>query len=455
MQELKEHGCGCIHRAVDIPDEQELSARNFVAELTDSERDDLRDDSKVLDVVLEEGVARLRPKPEGEQSIYPILSEAANQSHDNWALDHCTTRNGDRYLYSHEGQNVDIVFVDSGVDPGHEEFISVEGSRVRQIEWKANQFVDRPKQYTDTHGHGTGVASCGVGVALGFAKGSTIYSIKIFDEDAYTPMEALQLVRTWHNAKTNGRPTIVNNSWGYSQEYPTGHPKAGLLHPIQVPSIDAEIESMIDAGMIVVSAAGNENHHVAAEGTPEYNEYYLVDANGNYVENEADAAFYENINRYSPGASGETICVGSIGEFGPVSKFRRSWFSNFGSRVDVFVPGRAIQCAQSLTTSGRKKNNGTSFSSGVLSGMLALWLELNPTANQADARTWMARHADPNEVVGSLEGATNLSARSLYNGIRFKYKVPHTVLIKRGESWVPMQNIITRLGAAYGNRRLS
>lgn len=415
------------------------------------ERDILRESDNVVDVVLEEGFNRMKPVLE-EQLINPAFENSASSTHDNWALDHCAFRNGYKYIYSHTGKNVDIIFIDSGVDPNHSEFEQNGVSRVRVIEWEAGQFSTKPDQYVDTEGHGTGVSSCGVGKRQGFAKDSDIYSIKIFDNDAYSPLKALQLARTWHNQKTNGRPTIVNNSWGYSAEYPPGHPKAGQKHPVQVAVIDAEIESMIDAGIIVVSAAGNENHHVAAEGTAEYDDFYYTDSSGNYTEIMEDAAYFDRNNRYTPGGSAETICVGSIGEFYPTSRFIRSWFSNFGSRVDIFAPGRVIQCAQSLTTNDLKKTNGTSFSSGILSGIIALWLEINPTANQMDVRKWLSRHAFSSEVVGSLEGAENQTARVLFNGVRAAKDTPHTILLKQGNQWYPVQHITSNKRAVYGRR---
>lgn len=451
MEELEHEGCGCVVRSVEITDAQSASKRNFTVSLSEEERDTLRESDLVLDVILEEGLfnARLEPK---EQIINPVLQDTESSSHDNWALDHCAFRNGYKYVYSQTGRGVDIIFIDSGVDPEHSEFKKNGVSRVRMIEWETDQFSTKPAQYVDSGGHGTGVASCGVGETQGFARDSDIYSIKIFDADAYSPLKALQLARTWHEQKTNGRPTVVNNSWGYSDEYPVGHPKAGQKHPVQVSVIDAEIESMIDAGIIVVSAAGNENHHVAAEGSARYNESYYMDANGNYVGTAAEATYISYINRYTPGGSAETICVGSIGEFYPTSKFRRSWFSNFGSRVDIFVPGRVIQCASALSGNQLKKSNGTSFSSGILSGLIALWLELNKNANQEDVRKWLVRHAFENEVLGSLEEAQNLTARSLFNGLKFKQGKPHTVFLRQADQWLPVQHITSGQKAVYGRR---
>ena len=131
----------------------------------------------------------------------------------------------------------------------------------------------------------------------GFAKDAHIYSMKINglegsgDSGTGTPIaDCFDVIKEWHNAKTNSRPTVVNMSWGYSSTV-TGNPTSGTYRgtgwvwgvdyttdlalwqgvgvviplasssrkiPIRVASVDADVDELIAAGVHVVIAAGNE-----------------------------------------------------------------------------------------------------------------------------------------------------------------------------------------------------
>ena len=451
LQELKEDGIGVIKRHVGCPDEQPRSKRNVTVDIDDEERDRLLADDRVMNIQAVNYVETIRFFPTDVQDINPVLSPFNNNRHDNWALDFCTERNGSKYTYSQTGLGVDIVIVDSGVHGAHSEFRDKLGnSRIRKINWEPNQFTTRPKQYVDEGGHGTAVASCAAGLTQGFARDARIYSIKIFDTDAYTPLRALQNVRTWHENKVGtadeGRPTVVNNSWVYSREYPANHPsQSGKSHGVQVASIDAEIESMIDAGIIIVAAAGNEGHYIASPYDPRYSDYYYVDYQGQYTQDASKARYAQYENRYSPGGADTTICVGANGNHYPDDKFRRANFSNFGSRIDLFAPGTSIQAAVTNTVNGLAKISGTSFSSPITSGIIAQYLETYPEAYQGQVLSFLDRQGDRGIITGQLNSTTNLSAVSIFNSLLIKaegvWKPIAYVMEKRRNGWSRTKNI--------------
>ena len=111
--------------------------------------------------------------------------------------------------------------MDSGIQKDHPEFQDANGaSRVQEIDWFTASGVPGTmpaNHYTDVDGHGTHVASTVAGKTFGWAKNAAIYSITILDNPGRQIIipTAFDCILGWHNNKTNGRPTVVNMSWGY------------------------------------------------------------------------------------------------------------------------------------------------------------------------------------------------------------------------------------------------
>lgn len=144
-------------------------------------------------------------------------------------------RDADRHTYEYtlDGTGVDVVIIDDGVMPGHPEFDDAEGNtRIQQINWQQaapNAFANSGTTYNHNQhyaipvgGHGTHVAGTVAGRTHGWAKNAHIYRINHgslanagagnIDRDI-----VWDVVREWHNNKTNGRPTVVNGSYGRSR----------------------------------------------------------------------------------------------------------------------------------------------------------------------------------------------------------------------------------------------
>jgi subtilisin family serine protease len=409
-----------LGRPIVIVDRMPLSDRNLKADIASEDLIVLRNHPKVLQVErVEEMGIRTRNRLTGSDNINPVLSATVNATHDNWGLEYCAQGLGSTvYNYSHQGQGVDVVIVDSGIYLSHSEF--EDGSfvsRIQQIEWEAGMLTAKPNFYSDQDGHGTHVAGTVSGKTQGWAKDARIYSMKIFDTDAYTnPLTALQLVRAWHNAKTGadaGRPTVVNNSWIYSTEYPLNYPDVALretLHPVRVASVDAEIDSMDADGIIVVCAAGNDEHYVADPSDTDYNDYYQTDGSFNWVPNgDPSAVYVYYYNRLTPGGATSCLCTASMGES---SKTEPSWFTNKGTAVDIWAPGRNIQSAK--VGGGFQKLSGTSMASPQVAGIAAVYLSMFPTTTHAEFLQYLQDFGDA-DMTGVLDSSVNLTAHSLYN----------------------------------------
>ena len=190
-------------------------------------------------------------------------------------------------------------------------------SRVQEIDWYQAQSVVSGTLpagfYTDYDGHGTHCAGIAAGKTYGWAKNSRIYSIKIAglegssDPNNGMPIsDIFDVVKEWHKAKTpdvltgQKRPTVINMSWGYFSRYLyinggnyrgaswTGNSKntaygmtgafdgTGYRHGVRVASVDADVEELIEAGVHVVIAAGNNYHKIATPTDPDYNNYYTT-----------------------------------------------------------------------------------------------------------------------------------------------------------------------------------
>ena len=232
--------------------------------------------------------------------------------------------------------------------------------------------------------HGTHVAGTCAGAEYGLANEANIYGLQILGTmpsgQTLQPLLLYDYLRAFHRKKPINpvtgykNPTISNHSWGYStetsleSEFPTGiaignvvevnyqgtqynsstpNPSgwtmAGLETdfgiaptkwsiPVTITSVNADVEDAIEDGIVIICAAGNDNSHVVPQGDVNYNNFVIFQGyNGN-------APIYFN-RGMSPGSAPNAIMVGSLGSD---AQFKRSSFTNFGPRIDVFAPGSNI-----------------------------------------------------------------------------------------------------------------
>jgi subtilisin family serine protease len=302
--------------------------------------------------------------------------------------------------------------------------------------------------YTDIAGHGTHVAGIAAGKTYGWAKEADIYALKMKDlSGGLTEAEMFDAIIGWHNNKTNGRPTVVNMSWGYGGYYAdfdiTGGRYRGLdwsdnaekpeygmgdlgSFPVRNYSTDTGIEEMIAAGIHVCISSGNDGVKIDVPGGPDYNNLFLFNHGMG-----TDFYYYQ---RGSSPYSRHALMVGSLDSIPYNATYdRKADYSNGGPGVDIYTPGTAIMSSTStenmladdgyqdavyfLDSDFKQANlSGTSMASPELAGMIAVWLQANPHATPAQMKTWVLANASNSMYDYNSNGMDYQTTHSTWGG---------------------------------------
>lgn len=375
------------------------------------------------------------------------------------------------------GKNVDVVIVDGHINPDHPEFAvnpdGSGGSRIIQYNW----FELRPQveglgvgtytytpyvdpTYPDYDGdgysdrtvdndHGCHVAGTVAGNLQGWARDANIYNISPYGSNPNYTNYFLQYIKTWHNNKSVNpvtgvkNPTVTNHSYGleygvtissitsvrYQGTIYTGPFSSatlsgyGILNdgtyayaPTRNAAFEADYIDLMNAGVIVIGAAGNTYTKIAnfsVSTSNDYNNYFIAGGSTYYYM------------RGTITAADNVLCVGAINSLVNDSKVN---FSNCGPRIDIYAPGRFIMSSHNsniygtAATDGRNsayfitKKSGTSMSSPQVCGIVACMAETWPTMKQTDAQNYIKNNAKTGQITDtgggptdytSLQGSTN------------------------------------------------
>ena len=361
-----------------------------------------------------------------------------------WGYNGSATTNDNLEIFN-DGRNVDVVICDNTVSFDCHEWHSLSSgiSRFVSYEWynELNTYVGsidddgislptgNYPNYLDnginTSNHGTHCAGTIAGRHYGWAPEANIYALQVLDGHSGTaPVPNLlefDYLRAFHRYKainaTTGRrnATVTSHSWGfgydYSEDYPLGwsieditsiayrganynasypNPSGWSMEGIQadfgfsyshteIPShyvaMAEDAKDAVEDGIIVIAAASNDNLMVVPEIDPTTGATHQ-DWNNSVNLSGIGSRYY---NRGSAPSSGkDVICVGSISTD---QDFRRSGFSNYGPKVDVWAPGSSIVSAtNSVGTPDTKyggnnwfqTKSGTSMATPQISGIAAL-----------------------------------------------------------------------------------
>lgn len=476
-------------RPVEVARERKTNPRNTTYWLTDEEAEKLRQDPRVEAVtdITKRAIARFAFQ---EGTFNKTTDDSGERQ--NWGLlRHINTTNifgtatddpGGTYNYVLDGTGVDVVILDSGIQADHPEFQDADGnSRVQQIDWYAMSGVSGTQPagfYTDYDGHGTHVAGTLAGKTFGWAKNAHIYSIKLAGlegqsdpNNGISSDDAFDCILGWHQSKSNGRPTVINNSWGFvifwdttlgaftynlstyyditggsyrgtawsgSEKDPTkGHQGQLIATDLfafaqRDAATDADISTLIANGIIVCNASGNGNMKHDVVGGSDYNNYVTAQTIGNFYYHRGG----------SPNSSGETgFEVGATGATFVGSVEARSVYSDSGPGVDIYSAGDNIISAMSSTNiqssdasyyldSNYKQASlsGTSMACPQIAGICALVLQAHPDWTPFQVYNWVVSKTrstlyntgldNDYSSVASLLGGSNRMAYFPMNGQR-------------------------------------
>lgn len=477
-------------RIVEIANEKPNNPRNTEYFLSELEADTLRQDSLVVSVewpdaftpskkAFQDGTFSKDPSNLGEFKNWGLLRHNSNTN----IFGTSTADPGGTYDYVLDGTGVDVVIVDSGIQANHPEFQDADGnSRVQEIDWFAESGVAGTMpagHYSDYDGHGTHVASTVAGKLFGWAKNAHIYSIKINGlQGASDPnpginaLDAMDCILGWHQNKTNGRPTVVNHSWGYNiswnaaadtlerggATYPiiggvyrgvpwtgTTRDPSGKGHPNRQTStnfysyddiftaIDVDMETHANAGIISCVAAGNASMKEDVDGGIDYDNYISATGFGRSYYHRQGSPAVDPTKGFN---------VGSIGAGTNGGLETKSSFSDGGPSVNVWAAGSNIMGAMSGINDNatsfqyepggsffQEVYSGTSMASPQIAGMCALLLQVHPDWSPQQVVSWFQHHSisalystgQDNDYVNneSLLGSTDKVAFFPMNGQRY------------------------------------
>jgi len=454
-------------RACECANERSINNRNTHYNLTDDEANKLRQDPRILAVQAVDDIPE--PTPIAFQDGEFNRNSTETGQHDNWGmLRHTSTSNtygsgstdpGGTYDYVLDGTGVDMVIVDTGIQADHPEWEDANGvSRLQQINWFTESGVSGTQPanfYTDTNGHGTHCIGTMAGKKFGWAKNARIYSITMYSNTSnnITWDQMIDVLIGWHNNKSGadaGRPTVVNMSFQYSWYLKTdvtpnqfatsstggytaavtggnyrgtGHTETvrsnltqyGVIGTYRGPymfgrkfaTIDADVEQLINNGIHVCTAAGNNYQKIDTPGGQDYNNYITFGSYYVYYHRGKSPSTFEGGNTLesslsSPSADiNEGFDVGALESTSVLSGStyldRKASFSDSGPAVEIYTVGRDVISAQPTTMGSsyywnasfrQAKYSGTSMAAPQMCGMIGCLLQAHPDWTPAQVKNY-------------------------------------------------------------------
>ena len=265
----------------------------------------------------------------------------------NWGYSSLNIPN--RVPTSLSGKGVKIAIIDSGIDKNHPDLKVSGGTCVLDL---VTSDTGCSGSYDDDNGHGTHIAGIigaqdnEIGV-VGVAPGASLYAVKALDDEGFGTTSSILAALDW--SITQGMD-IVNLS-------------------LTTPNNDLALREMINKvykkGILIVAAAGNEDHVTGLE---------------------------ENV--LYPAKYNQVIAVSALGKNNKLIAT-----SSVGKEIELTAPGGNIFSTVpiELDTYGAKDGyssmSGTSMASPFVVGMAALYMEKYPALTHEEIRELLQNNA--------------------------------------------------------------
>ena len=318
-----------------------VAVKGFLLNATQAQAIAMSDDSRVAFIVQDGAIAVGTPDAEPILMGPPDPGALTNpQTIVSWGLDRIDQQGlplDKEYEYDNDGTGVNAYIIDTGILTTHLEF----GGRASAI----YDAVDREGGTgLDCNGHGSHVAGIIGGQIFGVAKNVRLFGVRVLNcQGTGTWSDVIDGVNfvTWHHRQPGqqGTPALANMSLSGETNR----------------AADAAVRNSIRAGVTYVVAAGNWNK----------------DARG-----------------YSPAGVSEAITVGATDQ-----EDYRAKISNYGPALDLFAPGVSITSAWIGSELMSATATGTSMASPHVAGVVALYLQNNPSASPAAVHSVLVEHS--------------------------------------------------------------
>ncbi|MDT7789772.1 MAG: hypothetical protein QOF58_8191, partial [Pseudonocardiales bacterium] len=270
-----------------------------------------------------------------------------------WGLDRIDQRAlplDNSYTYPNRGAGVTAYIIDTGIRMTHADF----GGRAVS----GTDTVDNDADATDCNGHGTHVAGTVGGTKYGVAKDVKLVAVRVLNCSGSGTFAGVIAGIDWVTADVQAnpahKPAVANMSLGGGAN----------------DTVDQAVARSIAAGVTYGLAAGNDN-------------------GGNACNT-------------SPARTPEAITVGSTDRTDA-----RSSFSNLGTCLDIFAPGRDITSAWLTDDNATNTISGTSMATPHVVGAAAVFLGSSPTATPQQVRDALVENATSDVVTTPGTGSPN------------------------------------------------
>ncbi len=305
-----------------------------------------------------------------------FMHRAGAQAYPTWGLDRIDqpSRNlNQTYAYRSRGRGVAVYVIDGGVYAAHRDF----GDRVARGFDVTGRGARR-----DCDGHGTHIAGTVGGRRFGVAKKVRIVPVRVMGCSDYIRrsdvIAGFDFVARHHRGNA---PAVVNIS--------LGGPASRVA--------DRAVNRVIDDGVTVVTAAGNQGADACAT---------------------------------SPARVPRVITVGAVNRY----DWSPNW-SNYGPCVDIFAPGVSIKSTGIASPTATWRASGTSMASPHVAGVAARYLSTHRLAGPRSVQRHVRRSA--------TSRARNTGWMTTSKLLYAPGKVPTSLDNRTSREWVDPDDLLT------------
>jgi subtilisin family serine protease len=280
------------------------------------------------------------------------MQASTTQTGATWGLDRIDQASlplSTTFSYNNTGLGVNAYIIDTGIRLTHSQFVGRVSTGYDAVTAGGNA--------NDCNGHGTHVAGTVGGTTHGVAKGANLIAVRVLDCAGSGTTAGVIAGVDWV-ANNHVKPAVGNMSLGGGAST----------------TLDNAVANAISQGVTMAVAAGNGNMGGKAQ----------------------------NACNYSPARVASALTVSATS-----STDAKASYANYGTCVDIFAPGNSITSAWYTSDIATSTISGTSMASPHVAGVVALYLQSNPTASTSAVANAITSGATLNKVTNAGTGSPN------------------------------------------------